>query len=155
MAGGNGRMIGTPAGDAKHTMSNVVPFPSMPDRAKMSRGPERRRKSRGGRRTDDTSGFAPLVLLVGDDSSTIDASEAVLAKLRFAVTTSPGVDEALRVLAGLRPDIVVADADAASRIRIEAPEHVPVVVMTEAMREDREALIDGIRQALRANPPGR
>lgn len=133
-------------------MSNVVPFPRMPNDARTERGPNRRQKSRGGRRTDDTSDLAPLVLLIGDDSAVIERSEAVLAKLRFAVTTSPSVEDALRVLTGLHPDIVVAAPEDAARIRLEAPEHLPVVVMTEEMRDNREALIDGIRQSLRANP---
>lgn len=126
----------------------------MPNKTRTERGPDRRRKARGGRRTADPSAFAPLVLLVGDDPSVIERSEAVLAKLRFAVTTSPSVEDALRVLTGLHPDIVVAAPEAAARIRLEAPEHLPVVVMTvtEEMREDREALIEGIRKSLRANP---
>ena len=133
-------------------MSNVVPFPRMPNPPRTERGPDRRGKTRGGRRTEDAAGFAPLVLLIGDDASVIEQSEAVLAKLRFAVTTSRSVEEALKVLTGLNPDIVVATPEDASRIRIEAPGHLPVVVLTEAMRTDREALIEGIRESLRANP---
>ncbi len=114
-------------------------------------GPDRRRLPRGGRRADDQSGFAPLVLLVGGEPDVVGQSEAVLAKLRFAVATSGTVDEALRVMTGLRPDIVVADAEGAARIRLEAPEHVPVVVLDETMRADREALVEGIRAAIRAN----
>ena len=114
-------------------------------------GPDRRRHSRGGRRADDRDGYAPLVLLVGSDADVVGQSEAVLAKLRFAVATSATVEEALRVMNGLRPDIVVADAEGAARIRLEAPEHVPVVVLDDAMRADREALVEGIRETVRAN----
>ena len=67
------------------------------------------------------------------------------------MTVSSSVEEALVVLAGLRPDIVVAGPDDAHRIRMEAPEHLPVVVMTEEMRDNRGVLIEGIRQTLRAN----
>jgi hypothetical protein len=134
-------------------MTNVVPFTRMADTREHRRGPERRRQPRGGRRADDFAGFAPLVLLVGNDATVIDGSEAVLAKLRFGVTVSGTVEDALRVLPGLRPDIVVANPDDAPRIRMEAPEHLPVLVMTEEMREDREALVEGIRQLLRSNPP--
>jgi hypothetical protein len=116
-----------------------------------SGGPDRRRLPRGGRRSEDRDGYAPLVLLVGAEADVVGQSEAVLAKLRFAVATSGTVEEALRVMNGLRPDIVVAEADAAARIRLEAPEHVPVVVMDDAMRADREALVEGIRDAIRAN----
>jgi len=115
-------------------------------------GSDRRRLQRGGRRADDAGGFAPLVLIVGGDADVVGQSEAVLAKLRFAVATIGTVDEALRVMTGLRPDIVVADAEAASRIRLEAPEHVPVVVLDDTLRDDREALVDAIRETLRANP---
>jgi hypothetical protein len=113
------------------------------------RGPDRRGRPRGGRREEDRDGFAPLVLLVGDDEGVVEQSEAVLAKLRFGVTVSGNVEDALRVLTGLRPDIVVASPADADRIRMEAPEHLPVVVMTEEMRGDRAVLIEGIRQTLR------
>jgi hypothetical protein len=116
-------------------------------------GPDRRRLPRGGRRGQDREGYAPLVLLVGGDAEVAGQAEAVLAKLRFAVATSGTVDEALRVMSGLRPDIVVADAAAAARLRLEAPEHVPVVVLDDEMRASREALVEGIRDAIRANRP--
>jgi hypothetical protein len=116
------------------------------------RGPERRRLPRGGRRAGDAAGFAPLVLLLGRGDSVIAQAEAVLARLRFAVTTTGTVEEALRMMEGLRPDVVVAESAAASRLRLEWPEHVPVVEVTGEMREDPEALVEGIRQALRANP---
>jgi hypothetical protein len=116
-----------------------------------SGGPDRRRLPRGGRRAGDVQGYAALVLLVGGDAEVVGQSEAVLAKLRFAVATSGTVDAALRVMSGLRPDIVVANAEDAARIRLEAPEHVPVVVLDEDMRASREALIEGIRQTIRAN----
>ena len=115
-------------------------------------GPDRRRLPRGGRRADDGTGFAPLVLLVGGDADVVGQSEAVLAKLHFAVATSGTVDAALRVMTGLRPDIVVANAEDAARIRLESPEHVPVVVLDDVMRSSREALVEGIRETIRANP---
>lgn len=116
--------------------------------------PDRRRLPRGGRRTGDVPGFAPLVLVVGRGETAVAQSEAVLARLKFAVTTSGSVEEALRVMAGIRPDVVVAEQDAAARIRLEAPEHVPVVEMNGDMRTDSDALIEGIRHAIRANEKG-
>jgi|SRR5262245_19352143 len=118
------------------------------------RGPDRRRVSRGGRRANDVPGFAPLVMVVGKGETAVAQSEAVLARLKFAVTTSGTVDEALRVMSGIRPDVVVAEPDAASRIRLEAPEHVPVVEMNGDMRGNPDALVEGIRQAIRANHKG-
>ena len=117
-------------------------------------GPDRRRLPRGGRRAQDVAGFAPLVLVVGKGETAVAQSEAVLARLKFAVTRSGTVEEALRVMAGIRPDVVVAESDAASRIRLEAPEHVPVVEMNGDMRGNPDALVEGIRQAIRANEKG-
>jgi len=117
-------------------------------------GPDRRRLPRGGRRAEDVAGFAPLVLVVGKGETAVAQSEAVLARLKFAVTRSGTVEEALRVMAGIRPDVVVAESDAASRIRLEAPEHVPVVEMNGDMRQNPDALVEGIRQAIRANEKG-
>jgi len=114
------------------------------------RGPDRRKLPRGGRRTGDPGGFAPLVLLVGTGDSVIAQAEAVLATLRFAVATSATVDEALRVMTGIRPDVVVAPSDAAARIRLEAPEHLPIVVMNDEMRDDLDRFVEAIRQSLRA-----
>lgn len=90
------------------------------------------------------------MMLVGDDPGVMDRSEAILAKLRFAVTTSNSVDHALRVLPELRPDLVVASEWDGARIRSGASGRVPVVVMDRAMRDDPEALIKEIRRALRA-----
>src|SRR5215210_3059896 len=114
-------------------MTNVVPFTGKADRDDAGRGPERRRRARGGRRAEDATGFAPLVLLVGNDPTMVESSEAVLAKLRFGVTISGSVDDALRVLTALHPDIVVASPEDAPRIRMEVPEHLPVLVMTDDM----------------------
>ena len=91
------------------------------------------------------------MLLVGEGDTVVAQSEAVLAKLRFAVATSTTVEDALRVMRGLRPDVIVADADAASRLRREAPDHLRVVVMNDEMRGDREALVEQIRVTIRAN----
>ncbi len=66
------------------------------------RGPDRRRQPRGGRRPEDRDGCAPLILLVGNDRGVVDKAEAILAKLKFAVSTSGSVDKALRVLPDLR-----------------------------------------------------
>jgi hypothetical protein len=88
---------------------------------------------------------------VGSGESVVTHSETILAKLRFAVAMSSGVEDALRVMTGIRPDVIVADAEAAPRIRLEAPEHLPVVVMSDAMRNDPDLFIEEIRQSLRAN----
>jgi hypothetical protein len=116
-----------------------------------NRGPERRRQPRGGRRATDVAGCAPLVLVLGRGETAAVQAEAVLARLKFAVTTTGTVQEALRILEGIRPDVVVAEPEAASRIRLEWPEHIPVVEMNGEMRDDPDALVEAIRQAIRAN----
>ena len=123
----------------------------MPNTPEHRRGPDRRKLARGGRRAGDPGGFAPLVLLVGSGETVVANSETILAKLRFAVAMSNSVEDALRVMTGIRPDVIVAEADAASRIRLEAPEHLPVVVMSDAMHSDPDLFVEEIRQSLRAN----
>lgn len=115
------------------------------------RGPERRRLARGGRRVGDVAGFAPLVMVVGRGEAAVAQSEAVLARLKFAVTTSGSVEEALRVMAEIVPDVVVAEPDAAMRIRLESSEPVPVVELNGDMRGNPDALVEGIREAIRAS----
>ena len=115
-------------------------------------GVERRSQPRGGRRPADADGLAPLVMTVGDHAAVGDAAAAVLATLKFAVTPSATVDEALRVLETMQPDIIVATAEDAARIRLECPEHNSVVVVSRAMRDDPQLLVDEIRSSLRGNP---
>ncbi len=67
-------------------------------------GPDRRRRPRGGRRQTDRPGFSPLVLLVGKEPEMNARSEAVLVRLRFAVSIADSADAALRALPELRPD---------------------------------------------------
>lgn len=111
--------------------------------------PDRRRRPRGGRRQNDAPGFSPLILMVGKDPDVIARSEAVLARLHFAVSIANSADDALRVIQELRPDLVVAtDADG-SRIRLEATENVPVVRAEGELRDNAEALVEEIRRALR------
>lgn len=88
-------------------------------------------------------------MLVGDEPAIIEGSEAILAKLRFAVATSSSVDDALRVLPDLKPDLVVAAEGDEARLRSGTPTHVPVVVMSAGMRENPEALVEAIRRTLR------
>jgi hypothetical protein len=125
----------------------------MPDKHIFARGQDRRSQARGGRRAEDQDGCAPLVLLIGEKPGVVDRSEAILAKLRFAVTTSNTVEDALRVLADLRPDIVVSSAGDAARIRSEAPQHLPVVVLDGSSQDNPDMLIEQVRRTLRSSRP--
>jgi CheY-like chemotaxis protein len=115
-------------------------------------GPDRRRQPRGGRRPTDRPGFSPLVLVVERDPHGRDTCEAILAKLRFAVAPVESVERALEVMAGLRPDVIVAREGDVSRLCGEmqlGPRAIsaPVVVTNE--NRDPEALVEDIRRALR------
>jgi hypothetical protein len=122
----------------------------MPKTPERRDGPDRRCRPRGGRREGDQDGFAPLVLLVGDNPDVVSRSETILARLRFAVSTSRSVEEALRVIPDLRPDVVVAGEWDGARIRSATPEPPPVVVVDRRAEESPEELIELIRRTLRA-----
>jgi CheY-like chemotaxis protein len=114
------------------------------------REPDRRKEARGGRRPADKAGFAPLVLVADEDAESGAMSEVILAKLRFAVARVDSVDEAITVLSTLHPDVIVARAKDLSALQRAAwPSGVPFVAVTDEMREP-EALVDAIRQAIRA-----
>ena len=95
-------------------------------------------------------GFAPLVMVVGDHDAVGDAAAAVLAKLRFAVTPSATADDALRALRTMEPDLILANANDAARLRLECPENRVVVVVSDDMREDPLLLVEDVRKMLRA-----
>jgi len=114
-------------------------------------GADRRRQPRGGRRPADLDGLSPLVMVVGDHAAVGDAIGAVLAKLKFAVAPSPTVDDALRILTTLRPDLILANADDAGRIRLECPEYTTVLVVSDEMRDDPLLLIEEVRKVFRAS----
>ena len=90
-------------------------------------------------------------MVVGNHAAVGDAAGAVLAKLKFAVVPAASVDDALRIMQTMRPDIVTANAGDAARIRRERPDQLAVVV-EDAMREDAQLLIDRIREAIRSSP---
>jgi CheY-like chemotaxis protein len=113
------------------------------------RRPSRRRQPRGGRRAEDLAGSAPLILLVGDGPSVVEGAEAILARLKFAVSTSANVDDAVRVLPQLRPDLVVTSEQDGARLRDAA--NVPVVVRRSGAQVDPDVLIEDIVRTLRTS----
>ena len=94
------------------------------------------------------------MLLVDEDSSNGARCEAILAKLRFAVAPAQTVDDAVRVMAALRPNIIVASVGDVRRLKDETPSGVPVVVLNEDEHNDPEAMIAAIRRAIRSGRPG-
>jgi len=111
---------------------------------------DRRKQARGGRRTDDRPGFAPLILVADEESQSLEMCEAILAKLHFAVAPVNSVEKAVAIIETLRPDVIVAHAkDVMPLQRAAWPSGVPFVNVTENMR-DPNLVVEAIRQALRA-----
>jgi hypothetical protein len=129
-------------------MGTVVSFPRVPGLPEKRQGTDRRSRPRGGRRAGDKAGFAPLVLLVDEDAEKSARCEAILAKLRFAVAPAHTVDEAVRVMEALRPNLVVARVQDEPRLKKATPAGVPLVLLTEK-HNDLEEMIEEIRRALR------
>jgi hypothetical protein len=127
----------------------------MAERVHQTRGSDRRRQSRGGRRPADISGYAPLVFVIDPRPNGRATSEAILAKLRFAVAPFDSVEQAARVVAALRPDIILAAAENMDAVRAAmAPAHdppIPIVAIPEH-DEGAVALIEAVRVALRLAP---
>ena len=112
--------------------------------------PDRRREPRGGRRPDDQSGFAPLVLVADEDPASGDMCEALLATLRFAVARVDSVDRAVAVISTLLPDVIVARGPDVSPLQRAAwPSGVPFVTVADGIIAP-DALLEAIRSALRA-----
>jgi hypothetical protein len=96
------------------------------------------------------------VFVIDPRPSGRDTCEAILAKLRFAVAPFESVDQAARVVAALRPDLVLAGADLVEAIREAMAPHrdqhaIPVVAIPEN-DTDAVALLETVRTALRLVP---
>jgi hypothetical protein len=90
------------------------------------------------------------VLVADEDAASGDMCEALLATLRFAVARVDSVDRAVAVISTLLPDVIVARGrDVSALQRAAWPSGVPFVTVTEGLG-DPEALLDAIRQAIRA-----
>ncbi len=116
-------------------------------------GPDRRKLPRGGRRPGDADGFAPLVLVADEDVESSGRCEAILAGLRFAVAPARSVDEALKVMEALRPNLIVAHLKDESRLRAAMAaqggmNEVPIISVTPEISEPT-VLIEAIRRLLR------
>jgi PleD family two-component response regulator len=119
-------------------------------------GLDRRRASRGGRRGGDRAGAAPLVLVADDDAGSAARSEAILCRLRFAVAPAASVDEAVRVMRALRPEVVVARLKDNERLRYEMRRDpltadIPLVEINDGAVEP-ERFVEEVRAALRPPP---
>ncbi len=108
--------------------------------------PDRRGRSRGGRRPTDRRGATPLVVVADEEPGSRTTCETILAKLNFAVAPVESLPKALEVMAALRPEVVVAKMR--DTALLEQQSLAPVVVVTEEM-SDPDVLVEAIRQALR------
>ena len=128
----------------------------MAERAHQQRGPDRRRQPRGGRRPADAWGYAPLVFVIDSRPIGREACEAILAKLRFAVAPFETVEQAVRVVNALRPDIILVNDGHLEALRtamtpMRDQRAIPVVPIPEHDGEAVE-LVEAVRVALRLAP---
>jgi hypothetical protein len=113
---------------------------------------DRRRFARGGRRPTDNGGFSPLVLVAYEDGTGAPCEE-ILAALRFAVAPANSVEETVRVMRVLRPNIIVSHLKENDRLR-EAMRgdpygaDLPLIAIDDGHLESSE-LIEEIRRILR------
>jgi CheY-like chemotaxis protein len=115
-------------------------------------GPDRRRGPRGGRRPEDPKGYSPLVLVADDDADSGARCVAILARLRFAVAPAHSVEEAIKVMEALRPDLIVARLRDEPALREQMASNpaigqIPLLTLTAA-NETPQILIEEIRRAL-------
>jgi hypothetical protein len=129
-------------------MGHIIAFPRVPGAPEQRNGPDRRSGRRGGRRATDKPGYAPLVLLIDGDEDSNTRCEAILAKLHFAVAPTRSVDEAIRVMEALRPNLVIASVADAAALRQATAADLPLVILGDDLL-DPEALVNEIRRELR------
>jgi hypothetical protein len=115
---------------------------------------DRRRFSRGGRRTSDIQGYTPLVFVIDARPSGRDACEAILAKLRFAVAPFDSLDKAKRAMEGLKPDLVLVTKEHVDEMRRAVPagrndNPLPILPLPDG-DVSMMSLIEEVRRALRA-----
>ena len=116
-------------------------------------GGDRRRQSRGGRRPGDALGYTPLVMVVDSEARRRDISEAILAKLMFAVAPVESAEKAISIMRALQPELIVAGDSEAKKLReqLEPDVGVRIVVVGEEARLT-DALVDEVRRSLQTRP---
>jgi hypothetical protein len=138
----------------RQTGKNPVTLGVMAAAGKERRGSDRRRQGRGGRRSEDPPGYAPLVLVIDGKVGRRDITEAILVRLRFAVAPVDSADKALALMETIRPEIIVSPEVDAPRLRRAALSNkagapIPVVAVEDGNR-DPDVFIESIRVGLRA-----
>jgi len=100
-----------------------------------------------------------MIFVVDEDPRNREISEAILAKLHFAVAPFESIDKAISVMAALSPDLVVARAAHLERLRgtlSDASEtrDVAFVPITDD-HHTGAALVEEIRRVLSRARPSR
>lgn len=113
---------------------------------------DRRASPRGGRRPGDVQGYSPLVLVADDDANCGARCVAILARLRFAVAPAHSVEEAIKILTSLHPDLIVARLKDEDTLRQQLASNpsmgdIPILTLT-AENEAPLVLIEDIRRVL-------
>jgi len=114
--------------------------------------PDRRRTPRGGRRPGDPQGYSPLILVADDDAEAGARCIAILARLRFAVAPCHSVEEAVKVMEALRPNLIVARLRDEPALRAQmaanpAIGEIPLITLTPE-NDAPHIMIEAIRTAL-------
>jgi CheY-like chemotaxis protein len=115
--------------------------------------PDRRKTPRGGRRPGDPQGDTPLNLGADDDAEAGARCVAILARLRFAVAPAHSVEEAVKVMEALRPNLIVARLRDEPALRAQMASNpaigeIPLIRLTHE-NDAPQLLIEAIRKALR------
>lgn len=120
-----------------------------PQNPERRHGPDRRRHPRGGRRPEDKEGFAPLIMVVDSDHQRRDLTEAILAKLQFAVAPVESVPKAIAIAKALRPSVIVCSPGDEARVRDGLVTPLPVVAVGADVAVT-DALVEVVRAAIRS-----
>ncbi len=93
------------------------------------------------------------MLVIDGEVARRDATEAILARLHFAVAPVETADKALALMRAIRPELIVSPEHDAPRLRSVSPTDrhghpIPIVTMSDDNR-DPDLLINTIRTALR------
>jgi DNA-binding response OmpR family regulator len=139
------------------------------DNRRGEQGSDRRRQPRGGRRTSDTPGRGPIVLVADADSGARRPCVTYLIRRGFLVDEASSGREAASAVTMMHPQLVLLDAALSSKALLlmsirEAA--IPTIVMTTDFMESTgspggalvkpfalDALLEEIRRVLRTDGP--
>lgn len=98
-------------------------------------------------------GYSPLILVADDDANSGARCVAILARLRFAVAPAHSVEEAIKVMEALHPNLIVARLKDEPVLRAEMKQNpaigeIPLLTLTEE-NDAPQLLIEAIREKLR------